>query len=98
MELIEQSILVQPQIRLLNTLAEQSKKVAVTGLSPVFEELSKNSLEAESERRQLLGFRLNIQGPERQVSYFKRLLQDANLLTPKQAPVTNPFKATDIFS
>ena len=98
MELIEQSILVQPQIRLLNNLAEKTKKVAVTGLCPVFEELSKSCEQIESDRRRLLGFRLNIQGPARQVSYFKRLLHDANLLASKPVTQNNPFKSSDLYS
>ena len=95
MELIEQSILVQPKLRMLNELAEQSQKVAVTGLRPVFEDLPKTCVDAENNRRQLLGFRLNIEGPERQISYFTRLLHDANMIAKAPGPLLNPFKIPD---
>jgi hypothetical protein len=91
MELIEQSILVQPHLRTLNALAEKTQKVAVTGLRPIFEDLAASAEDAERDRRRLLGFRLNVEGPARHVSYFQRLLHDANMLAKPTPKAFNPF-------
>jgi len=81
--LIQQSFVVSPQLSHLNHLAEAAKKVAFTQVDPIFSQQFSGSMsEAEAERRRLLAFRLSVEGPERQVNYFTRMLNEANLINP----------------
>ena len=85
MRMIEQSMVVQPRLSMLQKIAEKVKQVAFTSLHPVFMEadLLRNQqecCEAESVRRELIGFRLQVEGPEKHVSYFQHLCKEANLI------------------
>ncbi len=74
MNFSEESILVRPEIRLLNRYAQKAKQVAITSINPVF-----SASEAESERRNLQALRIQIEGPQKHLSYFNRLIENANL-------------------
>ncbi len=74
MKFIEESILVRPEIRLLNRYAQKAKQVAITSINPVF-----SASEAESHRRDLQALRIQVEGPPKHLSYFNSLIEGANL-------------------
>jgi hypothetical protein len=74
MEFTEESIVVRPQIGLLNRYAQKAKQVAITSINPIF-----SASEAENQRRDLLALRIQVEGPSRHLSYFNRLIEGANL-------------------
>lgn len=74
MTLKEDSILVRPEIGLLNRFAQKAKQVAITSISPVF-----SASEAESQRRSLQALRIQVEGPQRSLNYFNRLIEGADL-------------------
>ena len=57
-----------PQIRLLNKYVQKAKKVAIDAIHPVY-----------SQERQLKGFEVRVVGPAGHLSYFRRLIDEANL-------------------
>ncbi len=74
MTFTEESLLVLPQIRLLNRYAQKAKQVAITSINPVF-----SASEAESQRRGLQALRIQVEGPQKHLSYFNSLIEGANL-------------------
>ncbi len=70
----EESILVRPQISLLNRYAQKAQQVAITAVNPVF-----SGYEAESHRRNLTALRIRVEGPPKSLNYFNRLIEGANL-------------------
>ncbi len=74
MKFIEESILVRPDIGEVNRYARRAKQVAITSISPVF-----SASEAESERRRLQALRIQVEGPQKSLSYFNRMIEGANL-------------------
>lgn len=58
---------VTPRIGLLNKYVQKVKKVAISSIHPVYAD---NELQA---------FNICIEGPPRHMSYFNRLIADANL-------------------
>jgi hypothetical protein len=74
MKFTEESILVRPNIGLLNRYAQKAKQVAITAISPIF-----SGSEAESRRRELQALRIQIEGPQKSLSYFNRLIEGADL-------------------
>lgn len=69
-------------------MADKAKQVAFTDIQPVFEEVdaqnNQSMSQVEENRRRLLAFRLSIEGPQRDVNYFSRLISEANLIQPNQ--------------
>jgi hypothetical protein len=74
MRFTEESMLVQPKIGLLNRYAQKAKQVAITAINPVF-----SGAEAENHRRALQALRIQVEGPQKSLSYFNRLIEGANL-------------------
>lgn len=74
MDFLEESLLVQPKIGLLNRYAQKAKQVAITAVNPVF-----SASEAESNRRGLQALRIQVEGPQKSLNYFNRLIEGANL-------------------
>lgn len=74
MQFTEESLLVRPEIRLLNRYAQKAKQVAITAINPVF-----SGSEAESHRRNLQALRIQVEGPQKSLSYFNRLIEGADL-------------------
>jgi hypothetical protein len=74
MKYTEESHLVRPNIGLLNRYAQKAKQVAITSINPVF-----SGAEAESKRRELQALRIQVEGPQKSLSYFHRLIEGANL-------------------
>ena len=86
MRMVEESMVVQPKLTMLQKISDTVKQVAFTSVDPVFVEsaglISHNQSysQVESARRELIGFRLQVEGPEKHVNYFQRLLKEANLI------------------
>jgi hypothetical protein len=74
MKFSEESMLVRPEIRLLNRYAQKAKQVAITAINPVF-----SGSEAESRRRELQALRIQVEGPQRSLNYFNHLIENADL-------------------
>ncbi len=74
MEFTEESIVVRPNIGLLNRYAQKAKQVAITSINPIF-----SPAEAETQRRNLMALRIQVEGPKKHLSYFNRLIEGANL-------------------
>ena len=64
---ITEELRVTPRIGLLNKYVQKAKKVAINSINPVYAD---NELQA---------FNISIEGSPRHVSYFNRLIADANL-------------------
>ncbi len=64
---IVEQMRVSPKIGLLNKYVQKVKKVAISSIHPVYAD---NELQA---------FNICIEGPPRHMSYFNRLIADANL-------------------
>lgn len=75
MEFMEESLTVQPKLSLLNRYAQKAKRVAIKAIKPVFD----SAAEVESQRRSLQGYRIQVEGPTRHLSYFNRMIDRANL-------------------
>lgn len=74
MKFTEESHLVRPDIGMLNRYAQKARQVAITAINPVF-----SAAEAESKRRALQALRIQVEGPQKSLHYFNRLLEGANL-------------------
>ncbi len=64
------SVKVSPDIAKVNVALNKAKQVAVQSMRPIYTGVDRDVLEA---------FNLSVEGPEKHVSYLRRLLQDANL-------------------
>lgn len=65
---ITASLRVTPKIGLLNQYVQKVQKVAISAIDPVY-----------ADNHRLQAFNIRVEGPPRQMSYFYRLLSDANL-------------------
>ena len=74
MNFSEESLLVRPEIGLINRYAQKAKQVAITSVNPVF-----GAADAESQRRALQALRIQVEGPRQHLSYFNKLIEGANL-------------------
>jgi hypothetical protein len=59
---------VNRKIGLLNKYVQKVKKVAISSIDPIY-----------ADNNEIQGFNIRVEGPARQMSYFHRLLSDANL-------------------
>ena len=67
---VTEHLRVSPRIGLLNKYVHKVKKVAISSIHPVY---------ADAEGRELQAFNIAVEGPAKYLSYFNRLIDDANL-------------------
>ena len=65
---VTEHLRVTPKIGLLNKYVQKVKKVAISSIDPVY--AANHEIEA---------FNIRVEGPPRHMSYFNRLIADANL-------------------
>ncbi|MBY0451094.1 MAG: hypothetical protein K2X01_10770 [Cyanobacteria bacterium] len=62
---------VVPSVRLLNKYVQRAKKVAISSINPFFFE--------DSDGHTQRGLNIRVEGPASHISYFNRLIDQANL-------------------
>ena len=72
MEYRAASLMVQPNIGMLNKIAQQAKKVAITSVSPVFEGYTPGT---EHPCQTLQALRIQVEGPSQHMAYFNKLIE-----------------------
>jgi hypothetical protein len=65
---VTEHLRVSPQIGLLNKYVQKVKKVAISAIDPVY-----------ADNHEIQAFNIRVEGPPRHMSYFNRLIADANL-------------------
>jgi hypothetical protein len=65
---VTEHLRVSPKIGLLNKYIQKVKKVAISAIDPVYED-----------NHEIKAFNIRVEGPPRHMSYFNRLIADANL-------------------
>jgi hypothetical protein len=65
---VTEHLRVSPKIGLLNKYVQKVKKVAISSIDPVY-----------ADNHEIAAFNIRVEGPPRQMSYFNRLIADANL-------------------
>jgi hypothetical protein len=65
---VTENLRVSPKIGLLNKYVQKVKKVAISSIDPIY-----------ADNNEIRGFNIRVEGPPRHMSYFNRLLADANL-------------------
>lgn len=73
MEYRAASFMVQPNIGMLNRIAQQAKKVAITSVSPVFDGYTPSTDEHPCQTLQAL--RIQVEGPSQHMAYFNKLIE-----------------------
>ena len=68
MEYRAASLMVQPNIGMLNRIAQQAKKVAITSVSPVFDSAPEHPCQT------LQALRIQVEGPSQHMAYFDKLI------------------------
>lgn len=65
---VTEHLRVSPKIGLLNKYIQKVKKVAISAIDPVY-----------ADNHEIQAFNIRVEGPPRHMSYFNRLIADANL-------------------
>jgi len=66
--IIQENLRVRPSIKALNRFAQKVNKVAISAIDPIY-----------ADNNQLLAFNISVEGPPGHVSYFNRLIANADL-------------------
>lgn len=66
--LVTENMRVTPKIGLVNQYLQKVKKVAISSINPIY-----------ADNNEIQAFNIQVEGPPRHMSYFTRLLLDANL-------------------
>jgi hypothetical protein len=69
---MSESFRVMPAIGRLNKYLQRAKKVALSSIDPVYQEI-------QGQDARLEGFNIKVEGPARYLSYFSRLIDEGNL-------------------
>ncbi len=65
---VTEHLRVSPKIGLLNKYVQKVQKVAISAIDPIY-----------AENHEIQAFNIRVEGPPRHMSYFNRLIADANL-------------------
>lgn len=70
---MSENLRVVPAISRLNKYLQRAKKVAISSINPVY------FGQEDDGQRKLQAFNIRVEGPAKHVSYFHRLIDEANL-------------------
>lgn len=72
METMTETLRVIPEIGRLNKYLQRAKKVAISSINPIY-------LGPANGERRLQAFNIRVEGPAKHLSYFHRMIDEANL-------------------